>query len=47
MFYKYFDYVHFFICNFILIDTSQSFVLFISFNKYFKYLLCFTVWSVL
>lgn len=34
IFCKYFDLVHFLICNFILIRTSQHFILF---NKYFKY----------
>lgn len=32
---KYFDHVHFLVCNFILSSTSQNLILF---NKYFKYL---------
>lgn len=39
MFYKYFNNVYFFICDFILISTSQNLI---SFNIYFKYLLWVT-----
>lgn len=42
MFYKYFNHVHFFICNFILINVKQVRILFYAFyfTNYVRYLLC-------